>query len=50
MGDVAPAEHALTSNKAINTMLSNLATVFSVPKWLLGKLGGLRCSIPLTPC
>ncbi|KAH8692495.1 cytochrome P450 family member [Phaeosphaeriaceae sp. PMI808] len=37
MKDVAPEGHALTFSEAINTVLSNLATVFSVPKWLLAR-------------
>ncbi|KAJ4357238.1 uncharacterized protein N0V89_001813 [Didymosphaeria variabile] len=37
MKDVAPKGHALTFSEAINAVLSNLATVFSVPNWLLAK-------------
>lgn len=36
--DVAPAGHALTFSEAINAVLSNLATLFGLPKWLLGAL------------
>lgn len=32
MRDVAPVGHALTFSEAINAVLSNLATVFSIPK------------------
>ncbi|KAI4193811.1 MAG: hypothetical protein LQ346_003821 [Caloplaca aetnensis] len=35
--DVAPAGHALTFSEAINAVLSNLATLFGLPKWLLAK-------------
>ncbi|KAF1999863.1 cytochrome P450 family member [Amniculicola lignicola CBS 123094] len=37
MRDVAPVGHSLTFSEAINAVLSNLATVFSIPKWVLGK-------------
>ncbi len=36
--DVKPAGHALTFSEAINAVLSNLATLFGLPKWLLGAL------------
>lgn len=45
MKEVAPKGHALTFSEAINAVLSNLATVFSVPNWLLGELAGPRCQI-----
>ncbi len=34
--DVKPKGHALTFSEAINAVLSNLATLFGLPKWLLG--------------
>ncbi|KAF2732228.1 cytochrome P450 family member [Polyplosphaeria fusca] len=37
MKDAAPPGHALTFSEAINAVLSQLATVFSVPKWLLAR-------------
>jgi len=40
MRDVALEGHGLTFSDAINAVLANLATVFSVPKWLLGELTG----------
>ena len=36
MKDVVPSGHQLTFSKAINAVLSNLATIFGIPKWLLG--------------
>lgn len=45
MKDSAPAGHALTFSEAINAVLSQLATVFSVPKWLLGELASPYCNI-----
>ncbi|KAL8896586.1 MAG: hypothetical protein Q9207_007646 [Kuettlingeria erythrocarpa] len=35
--DVAPSGHSLTFSEAINAVLSNLATLFGLPKWLLAK-------------
>ncbi|KAL8915823.1 MAG: hypothetical protein Q9172_006636 [Xanthocarpia lactea] len=35
MKDVAPSSHSLTFSEAINAVLSNLATLFGLPKWLL---------------
>ncbi|KAL8850955.1 MAG: hypothetical protein Q9221_004155 [Calogaya cf. arnoldii] len=37
MKDVAPSGHSLTFSEAINAVLSNLATLFGIPKWLLGS-------------
>ncbi|KAL8704964.1 MAG: hypothetical protein Q9201_001910 [Fulgogasparrea decipioides] len=37
MKDVAPSSHSLTFSEAINAVLSNLATLFGLPKWLLGS-------------
>jgi cytochrome P450 len=37
MKDVAPSGHQLTFSEAINAVLSNLATIFGLPKWLLGS-------------
>jgi cytochrome P450 len=45
MKDVAPTGHTLTFSEAINGVLSNLATVFSVPNWLLGELADPCCNI-----
>ena len=36
MKDVAPPGHSLTFSEAIYAVLSNLATLFGLPKWLLG--------------
>lgn len=36
MKDVAPSGHSLTFSEAINAVLSNLATIFGLPKRLLG--------------
>ncbi|KAL8936562.1 MAG: hypothetical protein Q9216_004864 [Gyalolechia sp. 2 TL-2023] len=35
MNDVTPTGHSLTFSEAINAVLSNLATLFGLPKWLL---------------
>ncbi|KAL8751470.1 MAG: hypothetical protein Q9184_006058, partial [Pyrenodesmia sp. 2 TL-2023] len=35
--DVAPSGHSLTFSEAINAVLSNLATLFGLPEWLLAK-------------
>jgi hypothetical protein len=34
--DVAPPGHLLTFSESINAVLSNLSTIFGLPKWLLG--------------
>lgn len=39
--DVAPPGHSLTFSEAINAVLSNLATIFGLPKWLLGSRADL---------
>lgn len=39
MNDVASSGHSLTFSEAINAVLSNLATLFGMPKWLLGSSG-----------
>lgn len=36
--DVAPPGHQLTFSEAINAVLSNLATLFGIPRWILGWL------------
>ena len=36
MKDIAPPGHSLTFSEAINAVLSDLATLFGLPKWLLG--------------
>ncbi|KAL8955078.1 MAG: hypothetical protein Q9193_006921 [Seirophora villosa] len=37
MKDVATSRHALTFSEAINAVLSNLATLFGLPRWLLAN-------------
>ena len=37
MKDVAPSGHSMTFSEAINAVLSNLATLFGMPRWLLGS-------------
>lgn len=37
MNGVASSGHPLTFSEAINAVLSNLATLFGMPKWLLGS-------------
>lgn len=46
MKDVAPSSHSLTFSEAINAVLSNLATLFALPKWLLGSKMDKVCIKP----
>jgi len=46
MKDVAPCGHSLTFSEAINAVLSNLATIFGLPRWLLGSSAEDICLQP----
>lgn len=46
MKDVAPCGHSLTFSEAINAVLSNLATIFGLSRWLLGSSAEDICLQP----
>ena len=41
--DAVPSGHSMTFSEAINAVLSNLATIFGLPKWLLGSSAAHIC-------